>query len=224
MTPNLKVTGNNESVSRRYRFCQIFAWGLSSVVVVIAVVAWGSHISWHLSTLNSYQVFPLLGLLAFSIMWSHYVAYLLRRLLGLKPQALSQYFKITSFAVLALICLHPGLLIYQLFRDGSGLPPGSYEHYVAPGLAWVTLLGTASLLVFLAYELRRKFGKKPWWQYVQILNDVAMLAIVYHALRLGRDVQAGWFHGMWLFYGSVLVLVMGYNYLKKYTTVLTPRR
>ncbi len=204
------------SSQRHTRACIFFAWGISFGVSVVAFVAWGAYYGWRFSSLNAYQFFPLLGLLAYSLMWSHYIAGVMRELLGLDKKILARYFEVTSFAVLALICLHPGLLIYQRFRDGFGLPPHSYESYVRPGLGWVTLLGTASLLVFLAYEFHRKFGRQPWWHYVQTATDVAMLAIFYHGLRLGSQLQHGWFRYVWWFYGLSLLAVLVRTYAKKY--------
>lgn len=198
------------------RLCKIIAWSLSFTVCILAVIAWGSTYHWHLLPLSTYLVFPLLGLLAFSIMWSHYIAGALRKLYDLPQGVLSGYFEATSLAVLVLICLHPGLLIYQRFRDGYGLPPGSYESYVAPGLGWITLLGTASLLVFLAYEFRRLYGRRPWWHYVQRASDVAMLAVFYHGWRLGGQLQMGWFRYAWVVYGVSLVLVLTYDYIQAY--------
>jgi general stress protein CsbA len=197
------------------RFCQVFAWTLALIVAAAAVVTWGQTYQWHLLPINNYVLFPLFGLLAFSIMWSHYVAGAVRELLKLDTSALKSYFEGTSFVVLALICLHPGVLIYQRFRDGFGLPPHSYETYVAPGLGWVTLLGTLSLGIFLAYEFRRKYGRRPWWHHMQELTDVAMLAIFYHALRLGHQI-VGWFRVVWWFYGIVLVVILIRTYAGKY--------
>lgn len=194
---------------------QVGAWTLSALVTIVAIVAWGQSYNWHLS-LDAYLLFPVLGLMAYSIMWSHYIAGAARQLLGLKPAVLHQYYRLTGFAVLALICLHPGLLIYQRFRDGFGLPPGSYESYVAPGLGWITLLGTASLLVFLAYEFHRVFGKRSWWHFVAEAGDVAMLAIFYHGLRLGQQLQFGWFRYVWWFYGITLTAVLVRSYTLKY--------
>jgi hypothetical protein len=131
---------------------------------------------------------------------------------------LADYFRITGWLVLGLICLHPGLLIYQRFRDGHGLPPGSYESYVAPGLGWVTLLGTASLLVFLAFEFHRRYGERRWWRYVQDASDLAMLAIIYHGLRLGSQLH-GWFYYVWWFYAVTLVLVLIRKYVLRLRSV-----
>jgi hypothetical protein len=197
---------------------QICAWTLSLVVAVLAVMAWGSSYNWHVSW-NAYIIFPLLGLLAYSLMWAHYVCGAVRQLMGLPFATLKTYYQWTGYTVLALICLHPGLLIYQRFRDGYGLPPLSYERYVARGLGWITLLGTASLLIFLAFEFRRVYGRRTWWHYVTEAGDVAMLAIFYHGLKLGSQLQmSSWFRTVWWFYGLTLIAVLIYSYWQKYQT------
>lgn len=194
----------------------IIAWLLSLVVLVLAFIAWGQGQKWNFSELSTYQLFPIFGLTAFSLMWAHYIVSASRQYLNVDKAATKQYFEITSFVVLAAIALHPGLLWWQLWRDGFGFPPGSYlNHYVDPGLKWVAVLGTVSLLVFLAYELRRWFGQKPWWRYSQYASDIAMLAIFYHGLRLGGQLQSGWFHTVWLVYGVTLVGALFYQYASK---------
>lgn len=197
------------------RIFQTSAWSLSILVTVLSVAAWGQDFNWKLS-FDAYLVFPVLGLTAYGIMWSHYIAGTARELLGFDKKVLGQYYRLTSFVVLVLICLHPGLLIYQRFRDGYGLPPHSYETYVAPGLGWITLLGTVSLLVFLAYELHRKFGERKWWHFVTEAGDAAMLAIFYHGLKLGLQLQHGWFRYVWWLYGITLVAVLIRSYSVKY--------
>jgi len=173
---------------------------------------WGASLRWQFGHVSTYQFFPVLGLLAFSIMWSHYVTGFVRRLLR-KDINLDSYFRYTGYAVLVAIVLHPGILIYQRFHDGFGLPPGSYETYVAPSMAWITLLGTVSLLIFLAFELHRWFKDKSWWKYVVGAGDFAMLAIFYHALELGTQTHIGWFRIIWYLYGITLVIILIPKYL-----------
>ncbi len=193
------------------------ACGLSLVAATLAVIAWGSDLGWQFGHLNAYLIFPLLGLVAFSLMWSHYMAGALQSAAKLERTTLARYFRWTGYLVLALICLHPGLLIYQRFQDGAGLPPGSYESYVAPGLGWITLLGTASLLVFLAFELHRLYAKRRWWHWIPEAGDLAMLAIFYHGLRLGSQLMhTGWFRVVWWFYGLTLLAVIVRSYWLKY--------
>ncbi len=194
----------------------IGSWALCALVCLLAVVAWGMDFDWHVFPLNAYALFPVLGLLGFSIMWTHYIIGTVRDLAGVSEEAMKSYFHFTGWAVLILICLHPGLLIYQLFVDGAGLPPLSYERYVGPGLGWITLLGTVSLLVFLAFELHRVFDKKRWWPYVVDASDFAMLAIVYHGFKLGSSLQHGWYRYVWWFYAITLALVLVRKYVVRF--------
>lgn len=188
------------------------AWTLAGVTSLLALIVWGQSYSWRFNILDAYLLFPVLGLLAFSIMWSHYISGALRQYLRLSPSTLQSYFENTSFLVLALILLHPGLLILQRFLDGFGLPPQSYLGYVAPGLGWIAILGSVSLLAFLLFELRRYFSDRSWWKYILLLNDAAMLAVFYHGLRLGGQLQVDWYRAVWYFYGITLVAAIIYGY------------
>lgn len=194
----------------------LIAWSLAASVCLLAFIVWGQSYNWKFDALDAYQAFPLLGLLAFSLMWSHYISGALRTYFKLPSISLKNYFESTSLVVLALILMHPGLLILQRFLDGYGLPPGSYASYVAPGLGWVTLLGTASLMAFLLFELRRFFGTRSWWKYVLYLNDIAMVAIFYHGLQLGSQLQIGWYRTVWYIYGIALVAAILYSYMNSY--------
>jgi hypothetical protein len=192
------------------------AWGLTVLVAITAIVAWGQANRWQVAHISSYNLFPIFGLLAFSIMWSHYIAAAGRQYFGVAKEQLKSYFEITSLVVLGCILLHPGLLIWQLFRDGFGLPPGSYLHnYVAPSLGWAALLGTLSFGIFLAYEFRRVYSTKRWWRFVQYASDLAMGLIFIHALALGRQLRPGWFRVVWWMYGVSLLAALAYLYATK---------
>ena len=193
---------------------QIFSWSLTIVVAVIALIAWAGDYYGHFQHVGAYDVFPLLGLLAFSIMWSQYVSGAIAELFGVGNKTLTSYFQYTGYAVLLLICLHPGILIAQRYIDGYGLPPGSYKSYVQSSLYGALLLGPVSLLIFLFYELKRFFDKKNWWQYVTFAVDIAMLAIFYHGLKLGGQLsEANWLRTVWVFYGVVLIVILTHKYI-----------
>lgn len=195
---------------------QIFAWTTSIVVTLLAFVSWGQDLDWQLLGLNIYQIFPLLGLVAFSLMWGHYVTIAMHLYFKTGLTELRSYFRITGTIVLGAILLHPGLIIWQLWRDGLGLPPGSTKNYVAPGMGLFVTIAVISLFIFLAYEFRSKFGKKPWWKFVQYANDLAMILIFIHGLRLGSQIQEGWFRTVWIFYGLALATAFAYIYYRKY--------
>ena len=190
-----------------------FAWGLTVLVALLAFVAWGSFIEWRVRT--SYQLFPLFGLLAFSLMWAHYIASAMRQHVKFEPKVLAGYFESTSLMVLLLILLHPGLFAWQLWRDGLGLPPGSELQYVEPTARWAIVVGFTSLTIFLLYEFRRFYHKKIRWHYVEVITDIAIVMIYFHALRLGSTLMEGWFRWVWYAYGLTLVAALVYSYSQK---------
>lgn len=194
----------------------IFAWTQAALTVFVTFFVWGQGLNWQAARLSAYSLFPLFGLLAFSLMWGHYIVDAIRRYFDLRPELTKQYFEITSGVVLAAILLHPHILIWRLWKDGFGLPPNSYlAVYGAPGMKLALAIGTVSLGIFLIYELRRKFRNRSWWWSVQLASDIAILGIFYHGLTLGRHLQSGWFRGVWLFWGVSLLVSLIYIYYKK---------
>lgn len=192
----------------------IVGWGLTVAVCLVALLAWSNDYYGHFEHVGVYDVFPLLGLLAFSIMWSQYVSGAISRLFEIDTKVLKSYFQYTGYAVLLLILLHPSLLIIQRFLDGYGLPPNSYKSYVQPSLYLALFLGPLSLVIFLFYELKRFFDKRSWWKYVTTAVDIAMLAIFYHGLELGSQLsQREWFRTLWVFYGVVLIVILVHKYV-----------
>ncbi len=191
---------------------KICSWSLSILVTALALVVWSTE---RLSSgaFTTYKLFPVLGLIAFSLMWTHYVVGAVRRMMNVEVSEVKRYYKYTSWAVLALILLHPGLLIYQLNNDGFGLPPQSYlTVYAEPVMKFAIMFGTISLLIFLAFEFKKKFGKKSWWKFVEYAQIIAMGFIFYHGLTLGRELSVPWYRTLWFFYAVSLVSAVTYNY------------
>lgn len=200
---------------KKAKWFQIFSWMLGVGVVAIALIAW-SEVRLTGRELTPYDFFPPLGLSAFGLMWTHYATGTLRRVFKLPSSTLKIYFKVTSWIVLALILLHPGIFVTKLWVDGFGLPPISYlTVYQDTGMRIALLLGTLSLLAFLAYELRRKYRQASWWKYVEYANVVAMFAILYHGFTLGQELSLPWLRGIWLFYTVTLVGSVIYNEVYK---------
>lgn len=196
---------------------KLTAWALSVLAVVLAVVAWGQGFAWQFGGLSLYQIFPLFGLVGFSLMWSHYIAGALRVYFKLPSGVLGSYFPVTSGIVLFAIIFHPSLLAYQLWRDGLGLPPSSELHYLSSDVTLYIVIAMFALAIFLAYELHRFYGKRSWWKYVQYASDVAMWLIFVHALKVGQQLQTGWFRFVWFIYGISLLAALIYTYKDKFT-------
>jgi hypothetical protein len=197
-------------MDRQQKLLYVSAISLTTLVTTLAFVAWGQLSGWQFRELSVYRIFPLFGLLAFSWLWAQYLMLAVLYKTTAPKDSLRQYFRYSEYGVLVMLLLHPSLLIGQLWHDGFGLPPGSYKHFVMPELQWVVALGALSLLLFLAYEFHRWFGERSWWRYIFYLSDVAMLAILYHGLRLGDELQHGWYHKVWLAYGVIFIAALVY--------------
>lgn len=194
-------------------------WASVAFVVIAAVIAWWqSRFSSGATNVSVYDVFPLLGLLAFGLMWTHFVTGASRRLLRLKSRR-SVYWKISSGLVLALIIAHPLLLNIGLVRDGFGLPPGSYNAAYGMLAPWL-IVGTISLFVFLSFELHRWYRERSWWKYIEWAQLVAMIAIFFHALTLGRELSLIWYTVIWWGLGLTFVASVVYT---KYRDSMTKK-
>jgi hypothetical protein len=202
-------------IDRRRRAVQIGAWILAGVVVLVAGLAW-AQVRLGSGKITAYDIFPLFGLLAFSLMWTHYITGSLRRMLGLDAATLRSFFRLTSGAVLVLLLLHPSIFLTQLWADGFGLPPFSYLQVYEGGFERIALLlGTLSLLAFLLFEFHRVFKDSWWWKYVEYVNLAAMAAIFYHALTLGGELDLLWFKIIWFIYGVMLIVAVVVNKIVK---------
>lgn len=187
----------------------VIEWLLAGFVVVSAVAVWlqsrelGENIT-------IYDVFPPLGLTAFGLMWTHFVMGALRRYSEAPKRARDVYMTVSMGIVLALIILHPGLLWLGLYLDGFGLPPISYlTAYQSQLLA--VLLGSLGLTIFLAFELKRWFGRKKWWRFIEWAQIIGMTAIFFHALQLGNELRTDWYALVWWLYGITLLIAIIYT-------------
>ncbi len=199
-------------MEQKQRQFEMIEWSIAAIVVLLAVIVWAMTRIYPGENLTLFDIFPLFGLLAFSLMWTHFISGALRR--GWKVTQSGKndlYMTVSMGMVLVLIVLHPGLLWYELWREGFGLPPASYLR-VYDSQVFAALLGSVSLLIFLAFELRRWFKKEHWWKYIECAQVAAMIAIFFHALSLGGELSVGWYRVVWCVYAIVLIGATGYNY------------
>ncbi len=189
------------------------AWSLFSMTTVVSIFNWsknGTNIT------SVYRFFPLLGLLAFSTMWGHYFMWTIREYSGADANKYKFYSQFSHWFVLLCIILHPALIIIKLQSEGFGLPPGSYESYVGKPMVGFVGLGMLCLLAFLAFELKKYLQpRKKLWKAVLILNHLAMIGIVVHALKLGTDIRSTGLKYIWPFYGFTLLFFYLYLGSKK---------
>lgn len=186
----------------------IFSWSLLLASVLLPSIAWGNSVNWNIANLTGYQWFPLFGLLAWMMMATHYYTwYFIAKDSSLKKTR--SYLSFSTYAVLAMLILHPGVLAYSQWTNNQGLPPDSFTDYVGQSLQLAVFLGSFSLILFLSYEIFMRIKNKPsvnknWWL-INITQTLAMILIFVHALSLGSVVGDGWFRVIWFAYGILLL-------------------
>ena len=152
---------------------------------------------------NLYQLFPLFGLLAFS-MWCHYVVAAWIRL-SRTDHKMTKYFSYTGYVVLLCILLHPGILVFQLWSDFGTLPPYSYVSYVGEASKMAVVFGSVALVCFYSTSPNAGLHELLFWPYIVALSDIAMILVFIHGLRLGSSIS-GWYRFVWLGYGIILLV------------------
>lgn len=190
------------------RTFRLTVWTITLMATLAALVVWWPATQ-HLTT---YTLFPLFGLLAFSLMWTHYIGDALRRYFNLPDWILKTHFQITSYIVLFCILMHPFLLEFQLYVDGLGLPPQSlFEVYPSLLERLAILAGVVALTCFLVFELHRLYKEQSWWKYVEWANIAAMGLILWHGFTLGGELRSPWFQAVWATYAVTFVLAVTYT-------------
>jgi hypothetical protein len=183
------------------------AWGLFIVSSLLAITSWGQTVGWKLDSITPYQLFPLFGLFAWLVMWTHFVIGAFR-VRNPSIRKMKLYSRVTGYTVLASLLLHPGILAFQQFRNNQGLPPESYINYVGESMTIAVFFGIIGLTIFLSFEFfdRMKNNKivKKLGPAISISQSIAMMLIFVHGLRLGTTLGDGWFRVIWIIYGLLL--------------------
>jgi hypothetical protein len=182
-------------------------WVLSLGMIVLSVLVWGGGFGWNFSELDAYGLFPLFGLLAFTMMWAHYAVDFLQRIFKFEPDR--SYLPVTRAVVLVALLMHPGLLAFKQWQDGFGIAP---LIWLKPFDLWL-FFGLTAWLAFILFEWHRWFRERRWWRWVVRANAVAMILIVFHALNLGSNLQVGWFRTVWYFFGISLAIFLSKEYI-----------
>ena len=187
---------------------QLYTWLGTFVVAGLALFVWWPSTE----NLTSYSLFPLFGLMAFTLMWTHYAAGAMREYFNLPKETLGLHFQLTSYLVLFCIIAHPLLLELQLYLDGLGLPYESIPAVYTTVLERVAVIaGITALVCFLFFELYRFYKDRAWWKYVEWANVGAMFLILAHGFTLGGELRQPWFQVVWLFYAVTLVGAVAYS-------------
>lgn len=199
---------SDERLNSTYR---IITWILLGVVLIIPFVAWAESMSWRFTHLSAIILFPLLGLWAWSIMWTHYALGSIR-LVESRVKEVKVYSLLTRVLVLLLIVLHPGLLIWTQWEALGTWPPGSVYSYVGSSMKIYATLGAIALMFFVSFEFLERLRNHPTlrrnWFWVSVSQMLAMTLILIHSFALGGTIS-GWFAFYWFTLGALLIPCFG---------------
>lgn len=182
------------------------------LITSLSLIAWSSYFK---GELGGFAVPSILVLLAFGYMWVHYFSGFLKA--NFQPDLNTKLsLKISQIFVLAAIIAHPIMITAHLQSKGYGLPPSSYDAFFGSSKKIFIILGSISLFSFLLFEFKRFLKNYPKvWANVLKLNDLAMLLIVIHGLKLGLTINSTWLKYLWLFYGLTLLYFYYDHYINK---------
>ncbi len=187
-------------------------WVLFGIVTIVPLLFWGNSRGWVFAGMNALSLFPILGVLAWGIMWTHFAIGSIRIVYPEIPKNIL-YSKISGYLVLLLILLHPNLLVIGQWKTRGLLPPGSLYGYVNSSLKIFIFFGTLSLLTFLSYEIFERMKSKRWvknnWRWISLSQVVAMSLIFVHALALGGLLNNPRFEFYWIALGALLIPCFG---------------
>ena len=199
----------NDTTSSASRY---LPWLLLTMSLIVPFIAWSSERDWSYDKLTLLVIFPLLGLWAWSIMWTHY-AYGSLRLVYSGLQKNKLYSKVSGVLVLFLILLHPFLLSLNQWQTLEKLPPGSVYSYVAPSQKLFIYFGVVALTLFLSFEVFERLKSSNVvnqnWKWVSLSQMLAMTLIFFHALSLGSNLSVEWFELYWVTLGALLIPCFG---------------
>ncbi len=193
----------------RFKKLAVITISLNITVLALAITAWSQQ---NTKLPLELSISILLAIIAYGLMWVHYVSDWLKHRYWPKQSTGWQY-GVSRWIVLIAILVHPILINAYLFQNNFGFPPGSYQKYFGTSALFFILLGIVSLAAFLAFEGKKWLEHKPIWQWIMHANNAAMLAIVIHGYKLGPITDSAWYFWVWTMQAVLLCAVLATKYI-----------
>ena len=157
---------------------------------------------------SPYSIFPILGLLAWSLLSTQYFMGAIRHN---TTQSIvnTRFTRISGVMIVIALVLHPLLPIVQLYIDTGLAPPASLAAFVGDSRMYLIWIAVTSLIFFLLFDLLRPYRKslikRGIWRFISLTQIFAMLLIFIHALLLGSLFTGAWTSAWWIFLNAALI-------------------
>ena len=182
----------------------IYAFGYLAVLYPASVRI--LNLEWSLDSTFLSNLYPIFGLIAFSILWLHSISGVFESWLR-KQIDFNRYVKYTSTIVFISIILHP--FIYLMILDFNlGEIFSVSRLYI-----WLGIIGW---LLLITYDIGKAFIQKSIfsrnWNKILLISTLGFIIIFFHSLGLGSDLQSGVLRKLWIFYGTTGIISTIYTY------------
>lgn len=177
-------------------------WLFAIITVAYPILVAGDNFTWSLD-----GIFPILGILAFMLLWLH-------SLCGVFEEWLREYIpfdrfvSITALVILFCLIFHPLLLLISMNFHFENITLA----YGVKGI-WLGIIGW---ILLISYDVTKPFLRyqniAKHWNKILLISNIGFLIIFPHALMIGSDLQMQPMRGIWIFYGITAILAIAYTY------------
>jgi len=162
------------------------------------------NLAWSFNSTIVFNLFPLFGLVAFTLLWLHVISGVFEQWLR-KYIEFDFYMELISKLIFFTIILHPLLLLINAgFKFGPIFLYGKY--YI-----WLGIIGW---LFLITYDIGKALKNQDFfvrnWNKIRLISTVGFLLIFFHSLGVGDDLQVGALRVVWIFYGTTGILATIY--------------
>lgn len=198
------VDAQRHMVRGIFRFIILVAW--LAILAWIVVVFFGNRSGFfgipHTTSADFDRViFPLIGLIAFFLVWTQVMIGSLRPWWQQLFPGIVRWHRRMGIFVLLFALLHPLLLI-----SGIGLVSFFHNTFIPHALVPWIWVGEAQLFLIFVTTLTALTARIPWlqhrWRLFHMLNYVIFCLIWLHSWFLGTDVAHTQLRLLWFFYAA----------------------
>lgn len=202
----------------RHILIRHLSWILFAVIFLPFIF---TYYSTSLSTPGSlYNVFPVFGLLAWSLLCAQYISGTIRSIIRSSIKNSSIFARVSGAIIFISLIMHPLILFIQRYIDTQTLPPASLVSYVGDARMYLIWMAVVALTFFLLFDILRPYykflHKLEVWRYISLVQILAMLLIFVHGLLLGSLFADGWIRVWWVLLNIVLVPCYGLHLYEEF--------
>ena len=187
------------------------------VVVGYPLSVWYSNAHFAPDASLLITLFPAFGLSAFTIMYLHLIGRPFAAWLD-GYVSFARFERVSSYLVLVSIILHPLLRTIALVIRGISLWPSL-------GTELAITLGGLGFILLISYDLGKTFQHSTFvtrhWGRIDVASTLGFYVIWVHSLLLGSEVQMGFLHSLWIFYGVSAAVASLYVFVYRPFTKVT---